>query len=815
MSKNNKPKKNDVDKLRKILDNNSKNKLSTSDEKYLATLKERLKDKPENIRVSSKVVEKKEDSMEPKVTIHPRKAEKIVEFQEIEEETTTEDVKTEESRVIDDDIFDVEKVEIKKPHFIEVKPKEEKDDDIDEFNGKTTLSEGELSEWEPVEGDKEEEIPSFSEVEPEKEAKQEYQEQVEIEKIEVESKKDIVSEKEVEKIFICPSCGHELTEKINFCPNCGNKLSSDEELKPAFIPVKPSETEKKDIIWEEEKEEIEEEKPDEVEQTPEEEIILEEIVDDDIKINVFKDLESIDDETAVLLYDNGFTSLDALAIASVKDIRRVKGIKRGTAKKIKKEIDEKSEWDLEEKEDEKIVIGETAEIDLTEEEIDEKELEAEIEAKIQVFKDLESVDDKTAVLLYDCGYTKLDLLEESGYNQLKKIKGLKRKTAKKIIQEMDQIREEKLKIQPIEIGETSKGEVTEDQIKEEKPVEEEAKGPTPVELKTKSEEWKPVEETKEEKPKEKLQWEPVEEAKKEEDEEKTQAEINLKKDVFKDLESVDEKTALLLYDNGYTNIDLIKEADLKQLKKIKGIKKKRAKEIINEIEDKFKEPEVTEPLDEKDEGEYFEEDEEVKEEAEEIDDKIANYVESPDTDEEFFEEEIREDIPPIKKEKNETFKEIDSIDEKISNLLKENDIKSIEDLKNATIKDLTRIRGIKRKKAKQIKKEVNELVTSESEEELTEENNPYIKEEETDDEWESFDEDKISEKKLKELNGFRHGDYTLYEKKIKTKSGSTRTIRFFSKAEIEEAEPIQMPKGYEIKENKKTHVPYLKKKKKK
>ena len=78
--------------------------------------------------------------------------------------------------------------------------------------------------------------------------------------------------------------------------------------------------------------------------------------------------------------------------------------------------------------------------------------------------------------------------------------------------------------------------------------------------------------------------------------------------------------------------------------------------------------------------------------------------------------------------------------------------------------------------------------------------------------WESYDEDKISVSKMKEIKGFKHKDYTLYEKEIVVKSGKKRTVRFFSKAEPDEGKSIELPKDYEVKENKKTGVPYLRKK---
>ena len=256
---------------------------------------------------------------------------------------------------------------------------------------------------------------------------------------------------------------------------------------------------------------------------------------------------------------------------------------------------------------------------------------------------------------------------------------------------------------------------------------------------------------------------------------------------------------------------------IKDLKKNKSIKKNTDKKIKKELEQKSElEPEE----DKEDENEYLMDDEEFSiSEAEEIDHKIKDYK-PLEPEEEFFKDEEVEDIPPIKSDEEDVFKNISSVDEKIAKLLRENGINSIYDLRNTTVKELTKIKGIKRKIAKQIKKEVEkfsadkyaeEILPKESPKDSFERGeNPFIKEEE---EWESFDEDKISDSELREIKGFRHGDYTLYAIEIDTKSGKKRTVRFFSKAEPEEGEPIELPKGYKVEKNKKTGVPYLKKKK--
>jgi hypothetical protein len=61
-------------------------------------------------------------------------------------------------------------------------------------------------------------------------------------------------------------------------------------------------------------------------------------IDLDIKIKAFKEIESIDEDTAILLYDNGFTNIDSLKNSSFRDLIKIEGIKRKTAKKIFKEL---------------------------------------------------------------------------------------------------------------------------------------------------------------------------------------------------------------------------------------------------------------------------------------------------------------------------------------------------------------------------------------------------------------------------------------------------------------------------------------------
>jgi len=59
----------------------------------------------------------------------------------------------------------------------------------------------------------------------------------------------------------------------------------------------------------------------------------------DKKKEIFKNLESVDDETAILLYDNGFTSIDSLRDITAKELTKKIKIKKKKAKKIRKELD--------------------------------------------------------------------------------------------------------------------------------------------------------------------------------------------------------------------------------------------------------------------------------------------------------------------------------------------------------------------------------------------------------------------------------------------------------------------------------------------
>jgi hypothetical protein len=163
------------------------------------------------------------------------------------------------------------------------------------------------------------------------------------------------------------------------------------------------------------------------------------------------------------------------------------------------------------------------------------------------------------------------------------------------------------------------------------------------------------------------------------------------------------------------------------------------------------------------------------------------------------------------------FKGIESIDEKTAELLYKNGYFSIENLKDTTVDDLVQIRGIKRKLAKQIKKEVEQKTTIPEKLEfvpIMQKRGAKKPKEEPEDtaEWESYPVEKILKKPSLRF-ACTYKEYTLYKLVTDKHSGKKTTIHFFSKEKPEIGDPAQLPDGYQIAVNKKTGIPYLKKKK--
>jgi hypothetical protein len=171
---------------------------------------------------------------------------------------------------------------------------------------------------------------------------------------------------------------------------------------------------------------------------------------------------------------------------------------------------------------------------------------------------------------------------------------------------------------------------------------------------------------------------------------------------------------------------------------------------------------------------------------------------------EFEEVEKFDELQPISfVDEEDVFKNIKSINQKVSKSLIENNITSIDILKEAKINDLTKIKGIRKGLAKKIKKEVDEKYFEVDE----------LPDEETLVEPKITPEEKTKEIKHEQIKGYKHGEYILYEKEIKLRSDKKQTIHFFSKDIPDDGKPVDLPDDYEVKVNRKTGVPYIRRKK--
>jgi transcription termination factor NusA len=190
-------------------------------------------------------------------------------------------------------------------------------------------------------------------------------------------------------------------------------------------------------------------------------------------------------------------------------------------------------------------------------------------------------------------------------------------------------------------------------------------------------------------------------------------------------------------------------------------------------------------------------------------------------------EQFKDKIPKFKKKKIQKDEDIEkseiikneinifcnfkSIDEKIAELLIENGYTSIDDLKDSTIKDLTKIKGIKRKTAKKIKKEIAIYLKDKNKPEF-ESMGEGLSDEDFEKNEININDLKTPEKKLNN-DFFKYEEYTLYRKEIILQSDKKRIIHFFSREKPDDGIKVNLPEGYEVKINKKTGVPYISRKK--
>jgi hypothetical protein len=281
--------------------------------------------------------------------------------------------------------------------------------------------------------------------------------------------------------------------------------------------------------------------------------------------------------------------------------------------------------------------------------------------------------------------------------------------------------------------------------------------------------------------------------------------------IFKEEKEIDED---LFKGEELYEIEKIKE-DIPEFTEIKDedkITKETPKEYHIYKEQKF------ETIDELPEWQTIEDEssrEIIQKEEKESSQEIQEW--EPITTEQFKEKKLKKKYKYVSESKNELyknklFKDIKSIDNKIAELLINNGYNSIDELKELTIKDFTKIKGIKRKIAKKIKKDIKKYFEYKENPEFE-----IIEEEISDDDFEKPEfnlkrEKKIDQKKNRD-NFFKYREYTLYRKEIKLQSDKKRIIHFFSKIKPDDGIKVKLPEGYEVKINKKTGVPYISRKK--
>jgi hypothetical protein len=175
-------------------------------------------------------------------------------------------------------------------------------------------------------------------------------------------------------------------------------------------------------------------------------------------------------------------------------------------------------------------------------------------------------------------------------------------------------------------------------------------------------------------------------------------------------------------------------------------------------------------------------------------------------------------IPLIEQDKKtDIFHEIKSIDAKTAEILYEYGYTSLEKIQNVTVKDVVAT-GVEKHVAKTIRKELDKTQKEQEKETKKQMQQPKktvvepTKPAEDVEEWESYRHEQTEEPTKEELTVFTYEGHTLYKKEIETSDGKKRTIHFFSKTPPEEAEPVSLPDGFEVKLNDKTGLPFLKKK---
>ncbi len=376
MSREKKSQVDDLAKLRRILDNSSDPALKyliSSNDYALESVRRRLSGNFYEIQPHAERFFRLPDSLEPKVYIHPihqmrpplmmvapkpESSHPLPEFEQISPTVQPPSIPSPEDLFINEELFEIEKIEYHVPEFIEVTPKETipepQGTNTDTHNGNLPQSEVNLPEWQPVE----EEQSSESLQKPENQSAEDIPEFERIAITPTSQEKDATdwttlapkeeqAESPTDFLPIEPSEAsvQKLTKKQERAAKKAQRKKEKEERKLLKIELKRLKKEKQEqehIATQTKEEQQPLLVPDE--EPPKEARFLE--VTDEPPINVnynnFRGIKSIDEKTAELLYKNGYFSIENLEDATIDDLVQIHGIKRKLAKQIKKEIEERT-----------------------------------------------------------------------------------------------------------------------------------------------------------------------------------------------------------------------------------------------------------------------------------------------------------------------------------------------------------------------------------------------------------------------------------------------------------------------------------------
>lgn len=232
--------------------------------------------------------------------------------------------------------------------------------------------------------------------------------------------------------------------------------------------------------------------------------------------------------------------------------------------------------------------------------------------------------------------------------------------------------------------------------------------------------------------------------------------------------------------------EIEKESDLK-----KTIKKFEPVDTVEETEDEKRKPEKSETEKELDESKKLDEEKGNMEIWDEPETDLSSKQNGSSVWEPINGKKKKRDL----KKRAEIFKIFAScnhINQETAVLLFDQGIKTVDELKQTSLETLKDIGGISDEQAEHIFHEVNKDSQKISDAQEMKEEKEVVSE-------------------ASKQKPYQYGAYSLYKKEISIGNDKTRIVHFFSKKPPEDSQPSHLPSGYEVKVNRKTGVPFIKK----